>query len=96
MVTNLKMVQKGSSTCPKSSLHYSAFLVNDNQHITTIVLTLNRPGRGDKKHTQLSAEQKMLLLRMRERRNGGLSCPPQGWSPQVTEICNIHLPHQAF
>lgn len=58
-----------------------------------IVLTLNRLGGQE---VQLSAEQKMLLLRMRGKRKCGLSYLPRGWSPQVTEICNIHLPHQAF
>lgn len=58
-----------------------------------IVLTLNRL---EAQEGQLSAEQKMLLLRTREKRKGGLSCLPPGSSPQATEICNIHLHHQAL
>lgn len=57
-----------------------------------IVLTLN-PLEAQR---QLIAEQKMLLLRTREKRKGGLSCLPQGSSPWVIEICNIHLHHQAL
>lgn len=55
--------------------HCTTFLLNDNQSITMIVLTLNRLGGQE---VQLSAEQKMLPLRMKKKREGGLSCLPRG------------------
>lgn len=81
--------------CPKKLTRCSAFLWNDNQSTTMIVLTLCRLG-GGAQEVQLSAEQKMLLLRMRNKRKGRLGCLPQERSPQVTKIYNTHLPHQAL